>query len=174
MHFRIFSNVSYRTSRTRTSLTSQYLPKASSDPDTFSKYFPPTTQSIHASSSSANADDLPDKTPAKSTISLTETRTSFKFLHAKQNPGRPIAEKLILLYQYRKNHLDEFQQRWCTKPIKGHDLTWNGKLGVVRVHPEGGLGTYKTCRQSWLTVNICRNPARETLTCTRTSTAIDE
>ena len=54
-------------------------------------------------------------------------------------PREQWAEQPITLYQYSKKHQDDLQERWCTKPIKGHQLEWNGKLGFVRFHEDGGL-----------------------------------
>ena len=89
-------------------------------------------------------------------------------------PREQWAESPITTYQYSKKHLDSFKERWCSKPIKGHQLEWNGTLGVVRFHEDEGLVTCKLCKQSWPTVGIAKNPGKETLMCIGTSTHIDD
>ena len=71
----------------------------------------------------------------------------------------------ILYNQYSKKHQDDFRQRWCDKPMNGHRLEWNRKLGVHRFHEDEGLVHCKFCKQSWPTVNIAKNPGKETLQC---------
>ena len=80
----------------------------------------------------------------------------------------------VQLYAVSVQQRDKFHERWCTKPIKGHQLTWNGKLGVTRFSDDEGLVTCTRCQQCWPTVGIARNPGGETLTCTGTRTTIDD
>ena len=48
------------------------------------------------------------------------------------------------------------------------------ELAIVRFDDDEGLVTCKLCKQSWPTVNIAKNPGKETLLCTGTSTHIDD
>ena len=84
------------------------------------------------------------------------------------------AEKPIRLYQYSKDHMDKFRERWCTEPIQGHTLSWNEQLGVHRFTDEEGLVTCTRCHQCWPTDSIARNPGSETVTCEGTPQTIKD